>query len=433
MVSKMRYTEEFEAIVKGCVEKNVNLLQPLLYGVNTILERGYHEHIGLLMPLKKALEKGYLILDSQPNQEELWPAKSTLDRLEHVCEFFLQRIKKRSNSEQSAYMSLHKLLGKGLTQHAPQIKSMDLLKSSSVRKTLNQLVSQSSADSSNPQEAFDSVATWLRNCKEYWNVCLEFLEHNLIPHLQLIQKTINLHTVPTAVTPKQNDDTWRLINLISRYDESGYPSNEITDSVDALSGCRSIADFTKPTISEAWRVFNDEIDWYEMMFFKPNSGSDLARRIANIPASLKKGFVKGCSEAEQIVGKSPCVWSAFIELNLSEMEVEVYCPTYVLDSLFTEAFRNMSTYISSGDREVQYTVDVCNTDENFVSVTITNNNTAKFEPSQAKQGHILKNLKEDILKFGGTLEFGEPLTGCQLPEPTYYIKFVLIKWKGHVT
>lgn len=431
MVSKVRYTKEFKTIIQSCAEKNVGLLQPLLYGVHTILKRGYHEHLGLLEPLKMALEDGKCILDSQPNQEELWPAKSTLDHLGHVCEFFLRRIGKSLISEQSAYECLSNLLGSKFTQHSPPVKGMDLLKSSSVRKTLNCMVSKGRAGTCVTQDEFKSVEPWLRNCKEYWSVCLAFLEHNLIPHLRLIQNTFDIHTSPTITTPKQDYDTFKLLELISRYDDSGYPDNEITDSVEILSGRLSITDFANPIVFEAWRVFNDEIDWYEKMFFNPNRGSDLARRIADIPATLKIGFENGLRDREFASGLESYLCTPFVTQNLSELDVDVYCPREVLKSLFTEVFRNMESHSSHSDCKVQYMVDVCNADENVVLVTITNNSTVKFDPTLANQGHILTYLKADIEKFGGALEFGEPLFACLLPEPTFYIKVTLCKWKGH--
>lgn len=428
MVSKERYSREFKKILGACVEKNVSLLQPLLYGAHTILKRGYHEHEGLLTPLNTELNNSLLILDQETNQEELWPAKSTLESLIHECDFFLRRINKRLISEQAAYANLQNLLGDGFTQHSPPVKHFDLLKTDNVRRKLEVLVQHGSNESLTQAEFDEVVAPWLRDCKEYWSYCLTFMELDLMPNLRLIQKTIDPNSKQDS---RQRDSTWKLIKLISRYDESGYPENEITTSVEVLNGCRSTTDFTNPVVCDAWRKFNDWLDWYGEMFFRPKGISGIAGRISAVPTTLRKGFEKGKHEAFMVTGEDQGMWVTLHQPDLSEMEIEVYCPGYLLEDLFCEIFRNMHSHILPDALSVGYVVKVFYMTEDIVSVEITNNNTAKFDKNIAELSHVLARLKELFVMFGGALSFGEPLAFSELDDATFCIKVDLHKWKGH--
>ena len=425
-VGKQRYVKELLSLLTVVV-KRPSLVQTLLFGVSSLLQRGYHEHVELLRPLQDELYKCASLLDSGASREFNWPARAAIAELEAECRFLLERLGSRQLTAPQAYSNLRHRAGLDFAKHAPPHGNIISLVADVPRQAMRQIDRTGLVNAGLSDAAQASANVWLKNCGADWQQCVAFLE-KLMPLIQQVLPTLN---VRDRCTGPNEQDVRKLRYICDHYSVSGYPPPlPVTNAINRLNECRNIEAFFGKALASDWALVDSELDWFQSMFFEPARESKLWKIFSDCPSDFGDCHSAGFAAGDLGTGH--------VQLNRVRGDevkwgIKVYCSKLLLRSVFEQIFRNMGLHYSGLPKsgpDIDFGI-IVDRSQSIITTVIYNNNTKAFPSSEKQEDrvHGLTLLNEDLEHFGASLEWGRTLDG--LPEDTtFYARLTLQVWTG---
>jgi hypothetical protein len=341
----------------------------------------------------------------------------------------LERIGTRTITQLEAYRRLKTLVGPGLYPHSPPYEKMLALVGNAPRNVIQKLAYDATAIATLEPDSLTAAGNWLRKCGELWQDCMAFLELKLMP---LIQKILPVLDVREKAAGRFQIEIRKIKHIADHYGVAGYPKPlDLTQAIRVLSNCREAADFNGADNLRAWKIVEEQLNWFQKMFFLPQGESVLSRILSDTPADLIDSYRAGRQDAESEADLE--FVANFGDITLPK-GLLVYCSKPVLAEFFKQVFRNISKHNQHEDpsnREMSYGT-AANVEDGRVAITIVNDGITLItdQPkSSENRVHALTLLKSDIERFEGKVTWGAPPTNAPIGA-TFAVCLELNLWEG---
>lgn len=403
-------------IVFESAERCPDLMIQLLYDAFTYLTRPYHQQAKVFEPIEKSL----VLVTRYCDRPEL--------RSGEIAEAAL-RLRRRAQAELAkahahtsvdghgshasrAWGQLRDLFGSRYEQHDPVPESMRRLRPTSNEiDAIDEFLKQQILGGKS--ELPEKIVLWIRSLERTWNVCLNFLDNQVMPFLVLVRPAFCGEDAERKLKIETRE---RLLLFIDKSKQDIIPIAESSFSILV----RQLARDPKEFLTQSnWERYRRDCDWFWNEILRPQTDDgNMAPVISFLmaaPAELVSTFNEVWEELGRVsVGKIRIKFD-----ELSGRKWAVYCPEELLRDLFRLMLENVTTHAKAPHEQSNVWIQIRREEQRIVFQMKNDNFDTRPERGQAierakrRMAAFNAQIKTDIVdrdanaRYQVSLEFDE--------------------------